>query len=504
MGIGTFVALIPPIVAIVLCLLSKEVNLSLAAGVAVGALIYCGFDPFTACTTILTVGGDKVGGNFSIIVFLILLGMMVALMNMSGATHRYAEWASKRLRTKKSSLLATMALGIIVFMDDYFSCLTVGTVMRPITDTKKVSREKLAYIIDSTAAPICIIAPVSSWAAAVSSSLPEGSSIDGFGLFLQTIPANFYAILSLIMVFIVIVGGYNMGAMRADEAAAADGSYVYSDPSRVEETGEAGNGRIIDLVLPVLVLIFMCLLCMLYTGGLFEGENVADAFANCDAMTGLAMGSIFSVLITALIYLPRKVVTGKQFLDCLVSGTKLMVSPILILFFAWTLSAICGADYLNAGGYVGNVLTNSSLSMSLVPCIFFVVGLGLAFATGTSWGTFAILLPIGVTILGDSISSITVISCAAILGGAVCGDHLSPISDTTIMSSTGAECVHVKHVSTQLPYGITVATASFIGYLIAGFTLNYALGFVVALALLLLFVLVGSRTFAKPLEKAEA
>ena len=503
MGIGTFVALIPPILAIVLCLVSKEVNLSLAAGVVAGALLFTGFDPFSAANIVIEVGSSEVGDNFAIIAFLVLLGMMVALMNVSGASRRYADWATRKIKTKRTSLLATVALGVIIFMDDYFSCLTVGTVMRPITDTKKISREKLAYIIDSTAAPVCIIAPVSSWAAAVSSSLPEGSAIDGFQLFMQTIPANFYAIFSIIMVLIVIIGGFNMGMMKRDEAAAENGTYEYTELAEAEDE-TLGNGKIVDLVLPVIVLIFFCLLGMLYTGGLFEGVGIAQAFADCDAGTGLTIGALFSLVVTAIIYLPRRVITWRTFMECLLTGTKLMIQPILILFFAWTLSAICGEGYLDAGGFVSGLLSQESLALGFLPALFFLVGLGLAFATGTSWGTFAILLPIGVTVLGDSITPLMVICCAAILGGAVAGDHLSPISDTTIMSSTGAGCVHVKHVSTQLPYGLTVAAISVVCYLVSGFTQNYVLGLVLGLVLLAATYLIGRVTFAKPIQATPA
>lgn len=432
---ASFWALIPPILAIIISLITKEVNLSLVIGIIVGCGVYCRFNPFTTVTTMFDIMSSKVYGNMGVLFFIVLLGMIVHLMNMSGATHEYAKWASKKLKTRKQSMLATMALGIIIFVDDYFNCLTVGTVMRPITDKNKVSREKLAYIIDSTAAPICIIAPISSWAAAVSSSLPDGSTIDGFQLFMKTIFCNYYSWFSLGMILLTVLFSADFGKMREFEKKAVNGEL---NIEANEETNTERRGKVLDLILPVVFLIAFSILSMLYTGGLFEGASIGDAFANCDAILGLAMGAAYSVIFVALLYLPRKIVTPKEFLDGLVQGFINMVPATLILTFAWTLSGICGTDYLNAGGFVASVVEKYSISLNLMPAIFFVVALLLAFSTGTSWGTFAILLSITVSVFGNQLLPLTAITTAAVLGGSVCGDHISPISDTTILSSTGA------------------------------------------------------------------
>ena len=445
---ATWIALIPPILAIIISLITKEVNLSLLVGIVVGCGLFCSFNPFTTVTTMFDIMSTKVYGNMGVLFFIILLGMIVHLMNMSGATKEYAKWASKKLRTRKQSLLATMALGIIIFVDDYFNCLTVGTVMRPITDKHQISREKLAYIIDSTAAPICIIAPISSWAAAVSSSLPDGSSIDGFQLFMKTIFCNYYSWLSLGMVLLTILLSTDFGKMRAYEQKAING-VVNFEEDQAEKANR--NGKVIDLIMPVVALIVLSIISMLYTGGFFEGNvSIGDAFANCDAILGLAMGAAYSVIFVAVLYLPRKIVTPKEFLDGLVQGFINMVPATLILTFAWTLSGICGGDYLNAGGFVASVVEKYSIPLVVMPAIFFIVALLLAFSTGTSWGTFAILLPITVSVFGDQMLPLTAITTAAVLGGSVCGDHISPISDTTILSSTGAGCNHINHVETQM------------------------------------------------------
>lgn len=490
---ATIWALIPPVLAIIISLITKEVNLSLVIGIVVGCGVYCSFNPFTTVTTMFDIMSTKVYGNMGVLFFIILLGMIVHLMNMSGATQEYAKWASKKLKTRKQSMLATMALGIIIFVDDYFNCLTVGTVMRPITDKNKISREKLAYIIDSTAAPVCIIAPISSWAAAVSSSLPDGSSIDGFQLFMKTIFCNYYSWLSLGMILLTVLFNADFGKMREFEKKAIDGevNFIANEDAETKR-----NGKVIDLILPVIFLIVFSIVSMLYTGGLFEGNvSIGDAFANCDAILGLAMGAAYSVVFVALLYLPRKIVTPKEFLDGLVQGFINMVPATLILTFAWTLSGICGTDYLNAGGFVASVVEKYSVSLNMMPAIFFVVALLLAFSTGTSWGTFAILLPITVSVFGDQLLPLTAITTAAVLGGSVCGDHISPISDTTILSSTGAGCSHINHVATQMQYGIVVAIISVISYVISGWTEMVALGFCVGIVLLIGFIFAVKRYY---------
>lgn len=489
---ATFWALVPPILAIIISLITKEVNLSLVIGIVMGCGLYCSFDPFTTATTMFDIMSSKVYGNMGVLFFVILLGMIVHLMNMSGATHEYAKWASRRLKTRKQSLLATMALGIIIFVDDYFNCLTVGTVMRPITDKNKISREKLAYIIDSTAVPVCIIAPISSWAAAVSSSLPDGSSIDGFQLFMKTIFCNYYSWLSLGMILFTVLLSVDFGKMREYEKNALAGELEVA-----EDIVPYSNrhGKVADLLLPVIALIVLSIISMLYTGGFFDGEmSIGDAFANCDAILGLAMGAAYTVIFVALLYLPRKIVTPKEFLDGLVQGFINMVPATLILTFAWTLSGICGGDYLNAGGFVADVVNKYSISLNLMPAIFFVIASLLAFSTGTSWGTFAILLPITVSVFDDQLLPLTAITTAAVLGGSVCGDHISPISDTTILSSTGAGCSHINHVSTQMQYGLVVAAMSVVSYLVGGFTESTAAGFVTGFAVLIVFVL-GAKKF---------
>ena len=486
---ATFWALVPPILAIVISLITKEVNLSLFVGIIVGALLYTGGNLFSTATVTFDIMSNKVQGNMGVLIFIILLGMIVHLMNMSGATHKYAQWASKHLKTKKQSLLATMALGIIIFVDDYFNCLTVGTVMRPITDKHKISREKLAYIIDSTAAPICIIAPISSWAAAVSSSLPDGSAIDGFSLFMKTIFCNYYSWFSLGLVLLTTMFAVDFGKMRKYEIDTMKGEGVHT--SNESTFVLKHSGKVIDLILPVIALIILSIVSMLYTGGLYSGEasGVGEAFANCDAITGLAMGALYTVAFLAILYLPRKIVTPKQFLDGLIEGFKNMVPATLILVFAWTLSGVCGGDYLNAGGFVANVVKNHDITLNMMPAIFFVVALLLAFSTGTSWGTFAILLPITVSVFGDQMTSLMVMTTAAVLGGSVCGDHISPISDTTILSSTGAGCNHINHVESQMQYGMLVATVSFICYVVGGLMSNQLIAFVLGIILLLFTVI---------------
>ena len=463
-------ALLPPVLAIIISLITKEVNLSLFVGIIVGAMIYTGGNLYSAVSTMFEIMGNKVQGNMGVLIFIVLLGMIVHLMNLSGATHEYAEWASKRIKTKRQALLATMALGIIIFVDDYFNCLTVGTVMRPITDRNKISREKLAYIIDSTAAPICIIAPISSWAAAVSSSLPAGSTLDGFSLFMKTISCNYYSWFALVLILITTCFNVDFGKMRKFEMIAMSRSDEDPLNQNISTTKE-GNGKVIDLILPVVGIIVFSIISMLYTGGFYEGGiTVGDALANCDAILGLAMGSLFTVFFLAILYLPRRIVSPKQLLDGLVEGFKNMVPATLILILAWTLSGVCGGDYLNAGGFVANMVNAHSIPMSFMPAIFFVVALLLAFSTGTSWGTFAILLPITASVFGDQMSSLMVMTTAAVLGGSVCGDHISPISDTTILSSTGAECNHLNHVESQMQYGLLVAAVSFVAYVVAGIT----------------------------------
>ena len=478
---ATIWTLVPPILAIVLALLTKEVYFSLLAGICVGALFYSQFSIANAISVTVDVMSNKVGGNICIIIFLVLLGMLVALMQKSGSSKAYGEWASKNIRTKRGALAATAGLGCLIFVDDYFNCLTVGTIMSPITDKHKITRAKLAYIIDATAAPVCIIAPVSSWAAAVSSSLPSDSGVDGFMLFIKSIPYNYYALFTLLMVAFLIIYNFDFSKMKKYEEKY--GSTVTGEMSG--DVYEEGNGKVRDLLIPIVVLIIFCIAAMLYTGGILEGASVTTAFADCDAAFSLVIGAFFTIVVTGLLYLPRKVISFREFADSLPEGFKSMVPAILILTFAWTLSGICGSDYLRIGDYVSTIVNNSAMSHALIPAIFFLVALGLAFSTGTSWGTFAILLPIVFTIFEGNVSTLLMISMSAVMAGAVCGDHVSPISDTTILSSTGAGCNHIEHVNTQLPYAMMVAIVCVICYLIAGITDNGYLGLVVGVAIMI-------------------
>ena len=480
---GTFWAVLPPVIAIVLALITKEVYSSLLIGILVGALLFTGFNPLTATEVTFDIMGAKIADNVDILIFLVMLGMLVSLVTKSGASRAYGEWASRVITSRRGALLATSFLGVFIFMDDYFNCLTVGTVMRPVTDKYKVTRAKLAYIIDSTAAPVCIIAPVSSWAAAVSSSLPEDAGINGFTLFLQTIPFNLYALLTLAFVVWIMLSDKDFFAMgKYNEKVLASGKI---DTNNEESTVICGSGTVVDLILPIIVLIVSCILAMIYTGGGFDGVGLIDAFADCSASRSLVLGSFLALVFTAIMYLGRKTLTFEQFCESFVAGFKAMVPAIFILTFAWTLSGVCSADYLNLRGYVAMLVEGNHAIGMVMPAVFFLISLGLAFATGTSWGTFGILIPIAFSIFG--VGEMLTITVAACLAGAVCGDHISPISDTTILASAGAQCNHLDHVSTQIPYALSVACMCFIGYLAAGFTGSGWVGLAVGAVCLVVF-----------------
>mgnify|MGYP000501977923 CR=1 FL=1 len=468
---GTFWALLPPVIAIILALWTKEVYISLMLGIITGALFYTDFNVIKGVEITFDIMDEKIGANVDILIFLVLIGIIVALITSSGASKAYGNWATKTIKSKRGALLATSCLGALIFVDDYFNCLTVGTVMRPVTD-----RAKLAYIIDATAAPICIIAPISSWAAAVGSSLPNDSKIDGFSLFLRTIPYNMYAIFTVIFVLFIIITGIDFAKMKKYEEVDKEEKNGSS-----EEIEVVGNGKVKDLVLPIVFLIVSCIVAMLYTGGLFKGESVVDAFANCSSSRALVLGSFFTIIFTFLLYVPRKVISFSDFCSSFTNGFKAMTPAILILCMAWTLSGVCSDDYLNIGGFVSSVVNTESAVGGLLPMLFFLISVGLAFATGTSWGTFGILIPIAIAVFGNG--NMLVICVASILSGAVCGDHISPISDTTIMASAGAQCNHVNHVSTQLPYAMTVAAVSCITYVIAGILQNAVICLVIGIAL---------------------
>ncbi len=469
---ATFWALIPPVVAIVLALITKEVYSSLFLGILVGGLFYSGFSLEGTLLHIYNEGfvaSLSSTGNVGILIFLVLLGTLVALMNKTGASAAFGQWAKKRIKSRVGAQFATMVLGVLIFVDDYFNCLTVGSVMRPVTDEHKVSRAKLAYLIDATAAPVCILAPISSWAAAVV-GVVEGE--DGFTLFLRSIPYNFYALLTIVMMIVIIVLNIDFGPMRKHELNALKGDlFSESDKEKKvvqEEMVITGKGKVIDLILPIIVLIVSCVISLLYTGGFFEGESLFDAFTNCSASAGLAMGSIVAIILILAIYLVRRVLTFKECMECFPEGFKAMVPAMLILTFAWTLNNMTSS--LGAAEFVAEIVQGSAEGfMSFLPAIIFLIGCGLSFATGTSWGTFGILIPIVVNVFQNSDPTLMIISISACMAGAVCGDHCSPISDTTIMASAGAQCNHVSHVSTQLPYAVLVAVVSFVTYIIAGF-----------------------------------
>jgi len=464
---ATFLSLLPPIIAIGLALLTKEVYSSLFVGILSGALLYGNYNPWTMVTCTFDTMIAKM--NIGILIFLVMLGMLVALVNKAGGSAAYGRWASRRITSRRGALLSTAVLGTLIFIDDYFNCLTVGSVMRPVTDKHGISREKLAYLIDATAAPVCIIAPISSWAAAVSSVAPEG---EGLSLFISSIPYNLYALLTLFAVVFMACIGLDYGKMRVAEMDAARGG----DASVAESANAADGtkGSVLDLVMPIGVLIVSCVLTMIYTGGFFDAEsgayhNLIDAFSNSDASIGLVLGAFVTLAFTFVFYLPRKVITFKDFTDSISEGFKAMVPAILILIFAWTLSGV--TNLIGAKVFVAELVRGAAGGLAnFLPAIVFAIGVGLAFSTGTSWGTFGVLLPIVCAVFPSG--ELMIISVSACLAGAVCGDHCSPISDTTIMASAGAECDHIAHVSTQLPYALTVAGVSFAGYILAGFVQN--------------------------------
>ena len=468
---ATYWSLIPPVVAIILALITKEVYSSLFIGIVTGALFNANFNLETAYTSMFSDGfiaklADS--WNVGILIFLVVLGAIVVLMNRAGGSAAYGKWAANKIKGRKGALLSTFGLGCLIFVDDYFNCLTVGSVMKPITDKHKISRAKLAYLIDATAAPICMIAPISSWAAAVT-GVVEG--YDGMTLFIQAIPFNLYSLLTIFMIVFISAIGLDYGPMKIHEDNAKNGDLFTTSerPYKEDEEVNSSKGKVIDLVIPVIILITSCIVGMVYTGGAFDGENFINAFANCDASLGLSLGSVFALIVIVAYYILRNVLTFEECMSSIPEGFKAMVPAILILTFAWTLSGMTGL--LGADVFVSTLFKSGAESLTLfLPAIVFLVAIFLAFATGTSWGTFGILLPIVVGIGLDE--RLLIISISACLAGAVCGDHCSPISDTTIMASTGAQCDHINHVSTQLPYTLTVAAVSFAGYILAGFVQN--------------------------------
>ena len=505
MFIGTWWSLVPPLLAIVLALVTKEVYSSLFIGVAFGALLYTGFQPWEAFNAFFSIMKDSM--NLNILIFDVLLGMIIVLMAKSGGSAAYGNWAGKHIKSKRSALLATTGLGVLIFVDDYFNCLTVGSVMRPVTDRFKVSRAKLAYIIDATAAPICIIAPVSSWAAAVNSYVPADAGITGFQLFLRTIPYNLYALLTLAMVLYVSISGFDFGLMRKHEINAANGDLFTSGAGEFEQIKQeegSSRGHVLDLVLPVAVLIVSAIGAMIYTGFLDGATDIITAFAGCNAEISLIFATSVTILFMLVLYLPRKVVTFKGFMDSFVEGFRLMIPAVAILIFAWSLKGV--GDALGISAFVESVVGSNASASVFIPAIMFLVAIFLAFSTGTSWGTFAILVPIVIAMFpGADNIEMMIIAVSAVLAGAVCGDHVSPISDTTVMSSAGAQSNHINHVSTQMQYAMVVAVVCFVGYLIAGIVQIWWLSLGVSLILLLIVLTVMKRwTEAKYGKVAES
>ncbi len=508
-AVGSMWSLLPPIVAIGLALITKEVYSSLFIGILTGGIVFAiasgsGFSGmFNTIVKDGLISNLADADNMGILVFLVVLGIIVVLMNKAGGSRAYGEWAVKHIKSRVGANISTFVLGIMIFVDDYFNCLTVGSVMRPVTDKHKISRAKLAYLIDSTAAPVCIIAPISSWAAAVSGTV---KGVNGIQLFIRTIPYNLYALLTLLMVVFISISDIDYGPMKVHEDNARKGDLfttrnkIYPEDAQPEHS----RGKVIDLVLPVIILIGMCVLGMLYTGDFFSGKGFVDAFAECNACYGLALGSIGALLIIIVYFQLRRVLTFNQCMDSIAEGFKQMVPAILILTFAWTLKTITAS--LEAGEFVSGVVRSATTIEILLPAILFVVALGLAFATGTSWGTFGILIPIVTEVFKEDLVNVTtsgaipatvIICTSACLAGAVCGDHCSPISDTTIMASTGAQCDHINHVSTQLPYAMTVAAVSLGGYLLAGLVQNV---YVVLISSAI--VMIGVLMILKKLQKS--
>lgn len=497
-AVGSLWSLLPPVIAIGLALITKEVYSSLFIGILTGGVIAAisagtGFEGmFTVVIQDGLIANLADSYNVGILVFLVVLGVIVVLMNKAGGSRAYGEWAAAHIKTRRGAQLSTFLLGVLIFVDDYFNCLTVGSVMRPVTDKHNVSRSKLAYLIDATAAPVCIIAPISSWAAAVSGTV-EG--VNGISLFISTIPYNLYALLTIMMVIFMASADMDFGSMRKHEDNARNGD-LFTTRNKVYEDDDQpirSKGKVIDLILPVIILIVLCVIGMIYTGGFFSGTNFIDAFAGCDAAFGLSLGSIGALILIIIYYLVRGVLKFTECMDSIAAGFKQMVPAILILTFAWTLKTM--TNQLEAGAFVSGIVESATALHILLPLILFVVAIGLAFATGTSWGTFGILIPIVTSVFSQELASVAdsgeipqmVIVCiSACLAGAVCGDHCSPISDTTIMASTGAQCDHVNHVSTQLPYAMTVAAVCAVGYVIAGFVQNVFV--VLGASLVLMFV----------------
>ena len=501
---NTFWALVPSLVAIILALITKEVYSSLFIGIVFGAILAANGNFEMTLNTVFSngiVASVADSYNVGILIFLVILGAIVAMMNKAGGSAAFGRWAQMHIKTRRGAQFATTVLGCLIFIDDYFNCLTVGSVMRPVTDRHKISRAKLAYLIDATAAPVCIIAPISSWAAAVSGFVEDGS---GLALFIRTIPYNFYALLTIVMMLTLTAKDIEFGPMARYEKNAKKGDlFSGANPYEgVKDDVPEGKGRVLDLVLPILVLVACCVVGMIYTGGFFSGADFITAFSESDASVGLMLGSAFGLLFAIIYYVARKSFSFREAMGCVPEGFKAMVPAIMILIFAWSLNSI--TSYLGADLYVAGLIENSAKGLQMfLPAVIFLIGCGLSFATGTSWGTFGILIPIVLKAFPWSAGNpISIVCVAACMAGAVCGDHCSPISDTTIMSSAGAQCEHVNHVSTQLPYAMTAAVVSAIGYLLAGIFAVKNIPPVVALPFAILFMIIVVMALGKKTDDA--
>jgi len=481
---ATALSLLPPVIAIVLALITKEVYSSLFIGILAGALLAADFNPLGTMDVMLNDGFiSAVSGSAGIFIFLVLLGMLVALINKTGASKAFGEWAKTHIKTRVGAQLATFAFGVLIFIDDYFNCLTVGSVMQPVTDANKISRAKLSYIIDATAAPICMIAPISSWAAAVA-SYAEGTGYSGFTLFVRAIPYNFYSLLTLVFIVALALMKFDYGPMALHEKNAMEKGDLFTSGTEhaAVEIEKNQKGKVIDLVVPIVILIAISVFALVYVGGILDGADFITAFGDTDATVGLPWGGIITLLVTVIFLLVRRVITFKDAMECVPEGFKAMVPAILILTMAGTLKNM--TSNLGSAEFVEAFMADASALQNFLPAVIFLVAGFIAFSTGTSWGTFGILIPI-VTSIFPASSELMYIGMSACLAGAVWGDHCSPISDTTIMSSAGARCDHINHVSTQLPYAITVAAVSFVSFIIASFVQNWVISLIIGIALMI-------------------
>lgn len=496
-------SILPPIIAIALALITKEVLSSLIVGILAGALIYSHGNPVSMIVNTFTIMSERMGSNANILIFLGLLGAIVVLVTRAGGSAAYGEWAIRKIKTRRGASLATAALGCIIFIDDYFNCLTVGTVMRPVTDRHRISRAKLSYLLDATAAPVCIIAPISSWGASVATYMEDAGAGSGMSTFVQTIPYNLYALGTILMILLICSSHINFGPMAKFEKNAVEKGDLFSGQKAASEADIQTNfrkrGKVFDLIIPILSLIVFTVLAMVYTGGGFGGgASFTESFGNCDSSLSLVLGSFCSLVITFFLFIPRKVITFTEFFTGITEGIKSMVPAFSILILAWTIGGICSSDYLNTGGFVGNLVNDSSFPVFILPAVIFLVAGFLGFATGTSWGTMALLIPIGAAICSPSNTAHLLLPVfGAIMAGAVYGDHISPISDTTIMSSTGAGCNHIDHVSTQMFYASLVTVCAVIGYILMGILNSPWIPLAVTFVLILLSTLYLGKSSQK-------